>query len=86
MIATFLCRHPTNSGAIEWQINGTSLRNMNSGQIRGEGRGNSTEALIITALARFNGTSIVCILYITEPDGTAEIIESTPAILSVQGI
>ena len=88
MDATFLCQLPTNSGSIEWQINGTSLRNVNvsEGHIRKEGRGDSTEALIITALAQFNRISIVCILYIIEPNGTAEVIESTPAILRVQGI
>ena len=88
--ATFLCQLPTfNDGtsAIEWQINGTSLRNVNAieGQIR-KGRGEATEALIIRALTQLNGTSIVCILYIIEPNRTAEIIESTPAILFVQGI
>ena len=27
--ATFLCQLPASNGAIEWQVNGTSLRNMN---------------------------------------------------------
>ena len=77
----------TDGSAIEWQINGTSFRNVNAsgGQIRREGRGNDTEALIIPALPQFNGMSIVCILYIIEPNGTWDFIESTPALLIVQG-
>ena len=74
--------------SIEWHINGTSFRSVNAGEglIRREGRGNNTEALIIAALPQFNGTSIVCILYIIEPNnGTADFIESTPALLIVQG-
>ena len=87
--ATFLCQLPTfNGGAIEWQINRTSLRNWNAcvGLIKREDRGEATEALIIRALTQFNGTSITCILYIIEPIGTVEFIESTPVILFVQGI
>ena len=55
LIATFICQVPTDSGGIEWQINGTSLCNVNvsGGQIRREGHENLTEALIITALAQF---------------------------------
>ena len=86
--ATFLYQLPTAGITIEWQISGTSYRNVNAGggQIRREGRGNNTEALIIPALPQFNGTSIVCILYIIEPNnGTADFIESTPALLIVQG-
>ena len=85
--ATFLCQLPNNDGAIEWQINGTSLRNMNvgEGQIRREGRGEATETLIISALPQFNGTSVVCILYIIEPNGTVVFIESVSAMLIVQG-
>ena len=85
--ATFLCQVPTDSSSIEWQINGISLRNVNAGggQIRREGRGNNTEALIIPSLPQFNGTSIVCILYIIGLNGTANFIESTPALLIVQG-
>ena len=84
---TFLCQLPTAGITIEWQINGISLRNVNAGggQIRREGRGNNTEALIMTALPQFNGTSIVCILYIIELNGTVDFIESTPALLVVQG-
>ena len=58
---------------------------MNNGEIRKEGRGEGTEALIITALAKFNGTIVVCALYITEPNGTHMFHESTPATLTVQG-
>ena len=85
--ATFLCQLPAAGIAIEWQINRTSLSNVNAGegQIRKEGRGNDTEALIIPALPQFNGTNVVCILYIIEPNGTADFIESTPALLIVQG-
>ena len=74
--ATFLCQLPASNGAIEWQINGTSLRNE---------RGERTEALIISALPQFNGTSVVCILYIIEANGTAIFTESKPALLFVQG-
>ena len=85
--AIFLCQLPIAGRAIEWQINGTSWHNVNTGggQIRREGRGNNTEALIIPALPQFNETSIVCILYIIEPNGTVDFIESTPALLIVQG-
>ena len=84
--ATFFCQLPTDNGSIEWQINETSLCNVNTGegQIR-EGHGEATEALTISALSQFNGTSVVCILYIIEPNGTVEFIESTPALLIVQG-
>ena len=83
--AIFLCQLPTAGSAIEWQINRTSLHNVNTGEglIRREGRGNNTEAVIIPALPQFNGTSIVCILYIIEPNGTWDFIESTPALLIV---
>ena len=87
--ATFLCQLPTGGITIEWQINRTSFRSVNASEhpIRKEGRGNDTEALIIPALPQFNGTSIVCILYIIELNGTADFIESitTPALLIVQG-
>ena len=85
--ATFLCQVPTSGIAIGWQINGTSFRSVNAGEghIKNEGRGNNTEALIIPALPQFNRTSIVCILYIIELNGTADFIESTPALLIVQG-
>ena len=86
--ATFLCQLPTDGIAIEWQINRTSLHNINVSErpIRREGRGNNTKALIIPALLQFNGTSIVCILYIIEPNGTViSFIESAPAQLIIQG-
>ena len=87
--ATFLCQlHvPASSGAIEWQINGTSLHNVNisGGQIRRQGRGEETEALIITALPQFNETRVVCVLYIIETNGTVTFTESKPALLFVQG-
>ena len=87
--ATFLCQLPTAGIVIVWQINRTSLHNVNAGggQIRKEGRGHDTEALIIPALPQFNGTSIVCILYniITEPNGTITFTESAPAQLIIQG-
>ena len=85
--ATFLCQLQANYGSIEWQINGTSLRNVNiSGdQIRRQGRGEETKALIISALPQFNGTSVVCILYIIETNGTVTFTESKPALLFVQG-
>ena len=82
--ATFLCQLPANYGSIEWQINGTSLRNVSisDGQIQREGRGEETEALIISALPQLNGTRVVCILYILE---TVTFIDSKPALLLVQG-
>lgn len=84
--ATFLCQLPYSDGAIEWHINGTSLRNVNGSevQIRKEGCGDSTEALIIPALARFNGMSVACMLYIIEPNGTVAFIESAQAMLIVR--
>ena len=86
MDATFLCQLPANYGSIEWQINGTSLCNVNisGGQKQREGRGEGTEALIISVLPQFNGTSVVCILYIIETNGTVTFIKSTPALLVVQ--
>ena len=87
MDATFLCQLLAGSGAIEWQINGTPLHNVNisNGQIQREGRGEATEALIIPALPQFNGTSVVCILYIIDTNGTVTFAESKPALLFVQG-
>ena len=86
--ATFLCQLTANDGSIEWQVNGTSLRNVNAseGQIRRGGRGEATEALVVLSLPQFNGTSVVCILYIIEPNGTVAFIESTPALLIIQGL
>ena len=85
--ATFLCQLPGSNSTIEWQINRTSLHNVNisGGQVRRQGRGEETEALIITALPQFNGTSIVCILYIIDTNGTVTFIDSKPALLVVQG-
>ena len=85
-----MCQFPTAGSSIEWQISGTSYRSVNAGegQIRREGRGNNTEALIIPALPQFNGTNIVCILYtiiITEPNGTITFTESAPAQIIIQG-
>ena len=59
----FLCRHPTNSSTIDWTINGTTLRNIDTsnGLIRSEGRGAAVEALIITAIPEYNNTAIVCL-------------------------
>ena len=86
--ATFLCQLPTNSGGIEWLINGTSIRNFNAEKVAFviEGRGGTTEALIISAVSQYNRSSVVGTLYIIEPNGTAMVIDSTPATLTVQGI
>ena len=67
--------------------NGTSLHNVNisGGRILKQGRGEVTEAVIISALPQFNGTSVVCIPYIIETNGTVTFIESKPALLFVQG-
>ena len=85
--ATFLCQLPTNSGSIEWKINGTSMRNVKAEgiAISKGGLGNSTETLAISAISQYNGSSVVCTLYIIEPNGTAMVIDSTPATLTVQG-
>ena len=53
--------------------------------IRIEGRGDSTEALIISAFSKFNGTKVVCVLFIIEHNGTATVDRSTSATLTVQG-
>ena len=50
-----------------------------------EGRGNATEGLKMRALPQFNGTRVVCVLYIIEPNGTLTVDRSTPATLNVQG-
>ena len=84
--ATFLCEHPTNSGTIEWIVNGTRFREVsNNDMIRIEGRGNSTEALIMKAVSHFNETEVVCVLFIIEPNGTVTVDRSTPVTLTIQG-
>ena len=86
--ATFFCQLPSNdgSGSIEWQINGTSLRNMNTVRIIARvGRGNETEVLIVHAFSQLNKTGVVCVLYIIDENMTATFIESTRATLTVQG-
>ena len=81
--ATFLCQHPTDSGTIE---NGTRFREASSnGAIVIEGHGNATQVLKMRALPQFNGTEVVCVLYIIEPNGTVTADRSTPATLTVQG-
>ena len=86
MDATFFCQHPTDSGTIEWIINGTRFRGASSNDmIVIEGRGNATEGLKMRSLPQFNGTKVVCVLYIIEPNGTVTVDRSTPAILTVQG-
>ena len=85
--AKFLCRHPTDSGTIQWQINGSMFRYVsNEGLIRIEGRSDSTEALIIRALPQYNETEVVCVLYTIELNGNVTVDTSTPATLIVQGI
>ena len=65
--AKFLCQHPTDSGTIQWLINGTLFRNVsNEDFIRIKGRGNSTKALIMRAIPQYNNTEVVCVLYTTE--------------------
>ena len=87
--AVFLCQHPTDSGTIDWTINGTALRNIDTsthGFIRSEGRGAAIEALIITAVPQYyNNTAIVCLKYIRM--NGAVILETSPtAMLIIQGI
>ena len=84
--ATFLCQHPTDSGTIKWIINGTRFRGTSSnGMIVIEGHGNATEGLRMRALPQLNGTEVVCVLYIIDPNGTVTVDRSTPATLTVQG-
>ena len=84
--ATFLCQHPTDSGTIEWIINGTRFRGaFSNGMIVIEGHGNATEGLKMRALPQLNGTKVVCVLYILEPNGTVTVDRSIPATLTVQG-
>ena len=67
-------------------MNGTRFREVsNNDMIKIEGRGNSIEALIMRAVPQFNGTEVVCVLFITQPNGTATVDSSTPATLTVQG-
>ena len=84
--AVFLCQHPTDSGTIDWTINGTALRNIDTsgGLIRSEGRGAATEALIITAIPQYNNTIIVCLKFI-RLNGTVTLEASPPAVLTIQG-
>ena len=83
--AQFLCQHPTDSGTIDWTVNGVYLRNIDTsdGSIRTEGRGAAVEALIIRALAQYNGTEIVCITY-ARRNGSVDV-EYSAARLFVQG-
>ena len=63
----FLCQHPTDTGTIEWIINGTRFRGASSYSnfmIVIEGHGNATKGLKMRALPQFNGTKVVCVLYI----------------------
>ena len=85
--AVFLCQHPTDSGTIDWTINGTALRNIDTsnGLIRSEGRGAATEALIITAIAQYNNTVVVCYKFIRVNE-TVFLQTSPPALLTIQGI
>ena len=85
--ATFLCQLLAGTGAIERQINGTPLHyvNISDGQIQRERRGEEIEALIVSALPQLNGTSVLCILYIIETNGTVTFIDSKPALLLIQG-
>ena len=81
--ATFLCQHPTDSGIIQWIINGARFREIsNNDMIVIEGHPNATEALKIRALPQYNKTVVMCTLYILEPNGTLSVDRST---LTVQG-
>ena len=72
---------------MQWLINGTLFRYVsNEAFIRTEGRGNSTEALIMRALPQYNKTEVVCVSYIIELNGTVTVDRSTPAVLIVQSI
>ena len=65
--ARFLCQHPTDTGTIEWIINGTRFRGASSysnSMIVIEAHGNATEGLKMRTLPQFNGTKVVCLLYI----------------------
>ena len=80
--ATFLCQHPTDSGTIEWiiKLNGTRFRKAsNNVMIMIEGCGNATERLRMRALPQLNGTEVVCVLYIIDPNGMVTVDRSTPA-------
>ena len=84
--AEFLCRHPTDSGTIQWLVNGTMFRYVsNEGFIRIEGRGNSTEALVIRAITQYNGTEVLCELYTINFNGTITVDRSLQAQLTIQG-
>ena len=84
--ATFYCQLPNNYyGSIEWKINGTTFRNINTSEIVRQGRGEETEVLIIHALPQLNKTGVVCELYTINENGTVMFIESTRATLTVQG-
>ena len=49
-----------------------------------EGHGNTIEGLKMRALPQFNGTEVVCVLYIIEPNGTVTVDRSIPATLTLQ--
>ena len=86
--AEFFCQFSANSSAIDWQINGTYLRNLDTsnGLIRLEGRGGVHEVLIIASIPQYNNTVIVCIAFHLWPNGSATINQSPPTTLIVQGI
>ena len=83
--AEFLCEDP--AGTIDWKLNGTYLGNIDSsdGSIRREGRGSTTEALVVRAMAKYNNTDIHCVIFYTNGDGTVTVEQSEPAKLIIQG-
>lgn len=83
--AEFLCEDP--AGTIDWKLNETYLRNIDSsdGSIRREGRGSTTEALVVRAMAKYNNTDIHCVIFYTNGDGTVTVEQSEPAKLIIQG-
>ena len=73
---------------VDWQINGTYLRNLDTsnGLIRLEGRDGANEVLIIAAVPQYNNTIIACVAFYLWPNGSVTVDQSPSTRLVIQGI
>ena len=84
-IATFQCQHST-ADLSTWKLNGTLLNSYtppNTSVVNSLlSNGDFVSRLVITALTHYNTTQIVCVAIFT----SGIEVESTPAVLLIQGI
>lgn len=89
--AEFLCPVPSDSVTaetlIDWQLNGTYLRNLDTsnGLIRVEGRNGTNEVLIIATIPQYNNTIVACVGFYIWPNGSVTVDQSPPTRLIIQG-